>query len=148
MEDRRKKNPLSVSLPFKTIRGLRSWLRNNEHGQALLKELGEQRCEKCKTAAEQAEQRRAVLIVVHPDNFLECFAALDVDVRIVALLKTDSQRGELLAEEFMEMGLPLRFAEVFYPRNRRAAGKIESRTPEQEEQVRWQLAMIRGLRER
>lgn len=87
----------------------------------------------------------AVLVAIHADGFTEVFGERDIDVRIVNVPAVDSVRGEILAEEFIELNLPPRHRAIYAPGNVRAAKCGRKVTPQEIAEVRENLRLIRLL---
>lgn len=62
--------------------------------------------------APQRPQRQAVLIVADGD-YIEVFAAKNVDVHVAKMPQAETRRGERIADVVMEMALPLRYRELY-----------------------------------
>ena len=64
-----------------------------------------------------SESRVQVLIVSHPDNFLEVFAQKHVDIRIVRAPITHSAEAERAVEDYIEQSLPPSWRGFYFPGN-------------------------------
>ncbi len=86
-----------------------------------------------------------VLVVIHPDGYLEVFVTPRnaVSVRVEYVLDTEEER---LAEDYLRAKLPKTWKEVFLPGYKIASGLVKDcLTPDQEEERRWTLSMINRL---
>ncbi len=93
-----------------------------------------------------APLRRGVLVVQGTDGFLEVFASPGVRVHVAERL--DVQPGdEILAESYLEAGLPAWARELYCPRDLVATLFPRPATPAEELDKVTELAALRGLRE-
>ena len=77
--------------------------------------------------------RVKVLVVVHPDGYLQAFGDPDTDVRFACLHAVHPQAEEL-AEELMELRLPLCYRRLYFPGYSRGTCLPEHLTPGEERQ--------------
>ena len=78
---------------------------------------------------EKAPPRQAVLIVEHPDDFVEAFAEKNVDVHVARIPQSFSREGERQAEEVMEMMLPPRYRDLYRADRLRKTGTTRPLLP-------------------
>lgn len=90
--------------------------------------------------------RVKVLVLLHPDNFVQVLGEPHVDARIVNMLDVDPEQ-EHLAELYAEHCLPQVYRELFYPNKVRATGQVRKVSAEAELQRRADLDVLHGLRE-
>ena len=95
----------------------------------------------------QPTQREAVLVLAHPDGWLETFAEKHVDVRIVMVPQVTTQAGEILAEEYVEASLPKRYRDVYWPANRRAADMLRVVRPSDIAWREYELELLRAIQQ-
>jgi hypothetical protein len=93
----------------------------------------------------QKRQREALLIVLHGDGYVQAFSEKHIDVRIAVCPYMESPEGEILAEEFLELSLPWRYRELYWPGNLRAMGIACEARPSEIAYADWQLEMIQTL---
>jgi hypothetical protein len=86
-----------------------------------------------------------VLVAIHSDGYIEVFGERDIDVRIVNVPAVGSVRGEILAEEFIELNLPPRHRAVYAPGMIRAAKCGRKVTPQEIADVRTSLQLLRVM---
>ena len=67
-----------------------------------------------------ASGRVPVLIVGHSDGWIEAYAERHVDVRIEIAPYMTTPEGERLAEGYVELSLPRRYRDLYWPGMRRA----------------------------
>jgi hypothetical protein len=92
-------------------------------------------------------QRVPVLVVLHPDGWIEVYGD-DLDVCIMTKLDGgDIPAVEVMAEQYMDLDLPRRFRPLYFPVKLRATGQCERRTPAAELQRLRELRLVRKLRE-
>jgi hypothetical protein len=89
--------------------------------------------------------RVKVLVVVHPDGYLQAFAEKRVDVRFVNLLDVHPD-DEVPAEQALEAGLPAAYRDLHWPCRLRATGLVERITAQQALDTTYQLSILHGLR--
>jgi len=90
-------------------------------------------------------QREPVLVVLNADGYVEVYAERHIDVHIATRPDTTSPEGEQLADEYMELCLPPRYREVYWPRNLRASEMVRTVTPEDIAYREWQLEMLQAI---
>lgn len=69
-----------------------------------------------------------VLVVVHPDRWIEVFGGRSLDVAIVQMPTTTCAVNGLLAENLIELSMPERFRQIYWPNNLRAMQFVEEIT--------------------
>ncbi|MCO6047951.1 hypothetical protein NG895_28950 [Aeoliella sp. ICT_H6.2] len=89
--------------------------------------------------------RQAVLVLAHADGWLEAFAERNIDVLIVMVPTTGTVAGEVVAEEFLDQTLPLRYRDLHWPIKRRAADKLRIVRPSDLVRRQHDLALLQGL---
>ena len=92
-------------------------------------------------------QREAVLILAHGDGWIEAFAEKHVDVRIEMVPWMTTPAGEILAEEYVELSVPKRYRDVYWPNLRRAADMVRTVRPSDIERVAWNLEFLDAVTE-
>jgi hypothetical protein len=91
--------------------------------------------------------RLPVLIALHPDGWCEVYGDREqVNVHIGLVLATE-QPEELLALDYFERMLPLRFRDTYTPVNLIASGLCERRTAADELARRTRLDFLAGCRD-
>ncbi len=90
-------------------------------------------------------QREAVLIIAHGDGWLECFAERHVDVKIVMPPYVRGAEGERVTDEWLDLTLPKRFADLRWPILRRAAEMLRVIRPTGILRREADLALLRTL---
>ena len=73
-------------------------------------------------------QRQAVLIVSHPDGYIEAFAEPHIDVRFARVPVAHSLDAEVVAEDLVELMLPARYRRLYFPAMRRTVGSTRPLT--------------------
>jgi len=91
-------------------------------------------------------QREAVLILAHGDGWIEAFAEKHVDVRIEMVPHMTTSAGEILAEEYVELSLPKRYQDIYWPGNRRAADMMRVVRPSDIVQRDYELDLLRAIK--
>lgn len=86
-----------------------------------------------------------VLVVLHPDGFVECFGYHHVDVRVVIMPAMDSPSGEAIAEDYLTMMLPPRHRSIYMPGYLRAMGSVRTVTAQDIADQRMTLALMRTI---
>ena len=86
-----------------------------------------------------------VLVVLNADGYVEVYAERHIDVHIATRPDTTSAEGEQLADEYMELCLPTRYREIYWPINLRATEMIRTITPEDIAWHEWQLEMLQSI---
>ena len=92
-------------------------------------------------------QREAVLILAHGYGWLEAFAEKHVDVRIEMVPQVTTQAGEILAEEYVELSLPRRYRDVYWPGNRRAADMMRVVRPSDIAWREYHVELLRAIQQ-
>lgn len=85
--------------------------------------------------------RPAVLVVVSPDGFLECYATPGVRVAIAERLRV-ADADEQLADEYLDSQLPAWAKEVFAPIDLVASRMPRPRTAEEEIERRTAVELV------
>jgi len=86
-----------------------------------------------------------VLVAIYCDGFVEVFGDKQVDAVVVNVPATGSKRGEVLAEEFIELNIPARHRHIYTPGLVRAAKLGRVVTPDEIHKSQLTLAMLRAL---
>lgn len=92
-------------------------------------------------------QREAVLVLAHGDGWLEAFAEKHVDVRIEMVPYMTTQAGEILAEEYVELSVPKRYRDVYWPNLRRAADMMRVVRPSDIAWREYDLELLRAIQQ-
>ena len=88
--------------------------------------------------------RHKVLLVLHADGTVEAYADPEhVDVRTVVMPHAPGGVG--LAEEYVELTIPLAYREVYFPGNRRAVDTVRTLLPSQIYQQQLDKEFMDGL---
>lgn len=66
-------------------------------------------------------QRQPLLAVSHPDGFIELYGE-HITAKIIRVPVAESLEGERLAEDFIELGLPHYWRQLYFPGKRIATG--------------------------
>jgi len=74
-------------------------------------------------------QRDPVLVVAQGDGWLEVYAQKHIDVQVRIAPWCPGPQGELLAQEYVRLGLPYRFRDVYEPGNLRRTELIRQILP-------------------
>lgn len=56
-----------------------------------------------------------VLVVIHSDGYVELYGPRSIDARIAILPDMNSAKGEILAEEYLDLNLPERHRRLHAP---------------------------------
>lgn len=91
--------------------------------------------------------RQAVLVVTHPDGFVEVFGGSTVDVRCVDMPAVTGPEAERLAEEYVGLAVPRRYQDVYYPSARRAIHLPERLAPSDIARRDWTTHVFRGIQQ-
>ena len=111
-----------AKIHFLSVQHLEAWLRGHPEGQKIAGGLVVDKCQRCMA-------RKAALIVLHSDGWVECYAD-DVDLRVVTKIHATTPEAGVLAAEVMEDQLPERYRAIYWPRKCRAVGLCEKMTVE------------------
>ena len=84
-----------------------------------------------------------ILVLLHPDGFVEVYGHRNVDVHIATLVAMQSAQGQILAEEYLELNMPPRHRAIYAPGMIRAAKMNRIITPSDLADVRDDLAILR-----
>ena len=93
------------------------------------------------------QQREAVLILAHGDGWIEVFAEKHFDVRIEIVPYMTTEPGEIQAEEYVELSLPKRYRDVYWPGNRRAADMMRVVRPTDIVRRDYDLELLRAIQQ-
>lgn len=85
-----------------------------------------------------------VLVVAHADGYIEVFADKGVRARFVNICQMPTVAGEVLAEQFIEAGLPKPFKDIYFPGNRIATGNLLQLTPELLAKREFEMDLVRA----
>lgn len=88
--------------------------------------------------------REAVLLVLNPDGWVEAYAERHVDVHIAIRLHVPPE-GEQLADEYLDLTLPRRFRQVYWPGLLRAADTVRTVTPSDVAWREWELELLHAI---
>lgn len=94
---------------FESLQDLERWLQTTASGNDVLSRF--------------EHTRRKVLVVMHADNWVEVYAAKDVDVHMSCKPSASTAEAGVLAERYLEATLPRGYADLYCPGNRRNADK-------------------------
>jgi hypothetical protein len=100
------------------------------------------------TAQASRQPSIPVLVAIHSDGFVEVFGDKQVDAVVVNVPATGSKRGEVLAEEFIELNIPARHRHIYVPGLVRAAKLGRVVTPDDIHKSQTMIAMLRALDQR
>ncbi len=89
-----------------------------------------------------------VLVAIYCDGFVEVFGDKQVDAVVINVPSTGSTRGEILAEQFVELSIPARHRHIYVPGLVRASKLGRVVTPDEIHKSRLTLAMLRALDQR
>lgn len=92
-------------------------------------------------------QREAVLILAHGDGWSEAFAEKHVDVRIAMVPCMTTPADEILAEEYVELSLPKRYRDIYWPVNRRAADMMRVVRPSDIARRHYEMDLLHSIKE-
>ena len=92
-------------------------------------------------------ERVKVLAVLHSDNWVEIYADKHVDVAIVNRVHAINPASANLVDQVLELSIPRCYRRLYEPVNLRAADKCRKVTAEDVLDTRWQLDLLRELRE-
>lgn len=73
--------------------------------------------------------RQSVLVVSHPDGFIEVYAPPNIDARVYRVLASHSREAERIADDCIDLELPSRFRELHRADLLRATGTTRPRRP-------------------
>lgn len=73
--------------------------------------------------------KQAVLVVSHPDGFIEVYAPPNIDARVYRVLASHSRDTERIADDCIDLELPPRFRELHRADLLRATGTTRPRRP-------------------
>jgi len=76
----------------------------------------------------QTRRREKVLVLLHFDGYVECFASKDVDIHITNVPQASTPAAEILAQEYVGLAMPRSYRDVYWPSNRRAAEQVRKTT--------------------
>ena len=82
-------------------------------------------------------QRVPVIVVTHPDGYVEVFGPPETSVVCVQVPETRSTAAEILAEQLIESRLPATHRKVFAPGHLRETANVERVTVEQLADRKW-----------
>jgi len=85
------------------------------------------------------------LVLIYSDGFIETYGEKNLDVFIINVPETDSKRAELLAEEYVEINIPVRHRHIYTPGLIRAVKLGRVVTADEIYETRQSLSMIRAL---
>ena len=91
--------------------------------------------------------RVKVLVVLHSDSWVECYADKTVDVHIVQRLHVENDASVHLVDLYLEGLLPKCYRRLHWPVKLRAADQCRKVTPEMMLERRWNLDFLAALRE-
>ena len=97
------------------------------------------------TSYKPVRNREVVLIVAHGDGWIEAYADKHIDVRIEIAPYITTPEGELLSEEYIELMLPKRYREMYWPIRRRAAGQVRKILPSDLERRDWEIDLLKAI---
>ena len=89
--------------------------------------------------------RARVLVISHPDGHLEVFGEQNIDVLIQRVPRADSDQGRCIAEDVVELLLPLRFKNLYWPNKCRARGTTRPLTADTLQQALFVGNLLSGL---
>ena len=90
--------------------------------------------------------RQPVLVVVNHDGFIEVYANRNaVNCHIAVKPEAVGADEEQLAEDVIELEMPRRYRELYWPGNQVAVGQVRKRTPEQIAEFEYQKEMFQTL---
>ncbi len=92
-------------------------------------------------------QREAVLILAYGDGWIEAFAEKHVDVRIEIVPCMTTPAGAILAEEYVELSLPKKYRDIYWPGNRRAAEMMRVVRPSDIARRDFELDVLHSIEE-
>ena len=91
--------------------------------------------------------RTRVLVVLSSNGFVELFAGKDVDFHVAQRLHVETIEAERMVDEYLTNALPKQYRDLFFPGKLRATGLVSSVAPGKEIEARYQLSILKGLRE-
>ena len=90
--------------------------------------------------------RQPVLVVVNHDGFIEVYANRNaVNCHIAVKPEAVGADEEQLAEDVIELEMPRRYRELYWPGNQVAVGQVRKRTPEKIAEFEYQKEMFHTL---
>lgn len=89
--------------------------------------------------------RQAVLIVCHPDGYIEAYADQNVDVHIAQMPKMGTTAGRIAAEQYLDASLKPRYRDLYWPYKKRAADMVREVHPSDIAERNWRLDMLNVL---
>jgi hypothetical protein len=92
--------------------------------------------------------RSKVLVVLHPDGWIEVYGDDHVDARVVQRLDIgdETPATATLLDEYIIGAVPRCYRSLYFANKLRATGTVEKVTPEQQLDTIYKLSMLRGLR--
>ncbi|QDS91897.1 hypothetical protein FF011L_06330 [Roseimaritima multifibrata] len=93
--------------------------------------------------APKRQQRQKVLIVTHADRYIEVFGE-NIDVHIANMTATSNVAGEITAEDFLELSLPMPYRDIYFPGMLRKTGTVEEIRPADLAVRQINLSMLRA----
>ena len=91
--------------------------------------------------------RSQVLIVGHPDQYLEVFAEKNVDIRVVRTPITSTESAAISAEDFVEQTLPRTWRHLFVPGKLRKSAMLRPLSIDTLVEAAWTKDLIHELNE-
>jgi len=85
-------------------------------------------------------QREPVLILLHSDGYVEVYGQNHVDVVTRIVPKMETPKGEILAEEWVEKSLPLRYRKLYGANCLRTTAMLREIAPSD-------IAQVKAIRE-
>jgi len=90
-------------------------------------------------------QREPVLILLHSDGYVEVYGPNHVDVVTRIVPKMETPKGEILAEEWVEKSLPIRYRKLYGANCLRATAMLREVAPSDIAQVKAIRELFRAL---
>lgn len=90
--------------------------------------------------------KQPVLVILHSDGYVQVYGDRKlVDCHVAIMPQMTSDKGQMLAEQILELELPLRYKQIYWPGNLIGTHQVRTRTLDDIAQTEWELQFCRVL---